>query len=226
MYYTVYKTTNKINGKYYIGAHQTEDIEDNYIGSGVALKAAIEKYGKNNFTKEILYIVDSREEMYRLEKELVVIGENTYNLMPGGEGGWSHVDSSGDNNCMKNPEIARKVATSSKKTKRANKEYYDKISIDNLRKTWYNNKGKKRPEHSKMMKEKSSFLNEEVREKALLKRKKNASRLTLTSPDGITYGPCTASELNSLTGMPFANMCKGNTKLKRGKYKDWEIQKL
>lgn len=38
MYYTIYKTTNLINGKYYIGKHQTENIYDNYYGSGVALE--------------------------------------------------------------------------------------------------------------------------------------------------------------------------------------------
>lgn len=55
MKYTIYKTTNIKNGKYYIGKHQTENENDSYLGSGIALKKAIKKFGKNSFIKEILY---------------------------------------------------------------------------------------------------------------------------------------------------------------------------
>jgi hypothetical protein len=43
----IYKTTNIINGKYYVG----KDINnsESYLGSGVLLKRAIKKYGKENF---------------------------------------------------------------------------------------------------------------------------------------------------------------------------------
>lgn len=44
--YTVYKTTNIINGKYYIGVHKTTNPNDSYLGSGKAIKEAIKKYGK------------------------------------------------------------------------------------------------------------------------------------------------------------------------------------
>lgn len=36
-YYTIYKTTNLINGKIYIGKHQTKDPYDSYLGSGKRL---------------------------------------------------------------------------------------------------------------------------------------------------------------------------------------------
>lgn len=90
MYYTVYKVTNTINGMYYIGIHQTENLNDDYMGSGHKLKKAFKKYGKENFHKEILYILDTKEKMSLYEKILVVPdNELNYNLVPGGYGGWN-----------------------------------------------------------------------------------------------------------------------------------------
>ena len=45
-YYYLYKITNLINNKFYIGVHETDNINDGYMGSGRAIRAAIEKYGK------------------------------------------------------------------------------------------------------------------------------------------------------------------------------------
>ena len=51
-FYLIYKTTNNINGMWYIGQHQTDNIHDDYTGSGIALREDIKKFGKNNFIKE------------------------------------------------------------------------------------------------------------------------------------------------------------------------------
>ena len=91
MYYLIYKTTNLLNGKFYIGKHQTENKDDSYLGSGVALEKAIKKYGRNNFIKEILFECDSEEEMNQKEKEIItndlIKNKNCYNIGLGGEGG-------------------------------------------------------------------------------------------------------------------------------------------
>jgi hypothetical protein len=91
MKYTIYQITNKLNGKTYIGKHQTKNINDGYFGSGIALKEAIKKYGKENFIKEILFVFETETEMNAKERELIteefVNRRDTYNLGIGGEGG-------------------------------------------------------------------------------------------------------------------------------------------
>lgn len=88
MHYTVYKTTNTLNGKVYIGVHATEDPNDRYLGSGKLISKAIRKYGRTSFKKEVLFDFDTPDEMMRKEAELVdaafVGREDTYNLVPGG----------------------------------------------------------------------------------------------------------------------------------------------
>ena len=96
MFYTVYKITNLINNKIYIGKHQTNNLEDNYFGSGKHLNHAIKKYGKENFKKEILFAFSSEQEMNAKEAELVTedfcAREDTYNICVGGQGGWSYIN--------------------------------------------------------------------------------------------------------------------------------------
>jgi len=71
MHYTIYKITNHINGKYYIGRHATKNVNDSYMGSGIGIKNAINKYGVENFTKEIIATADNADALWDLEKEIV-----------------------------------------------------------------------------------------------------------------------------------------------------------
>ncbi len=95
MYYTVYKITNRINNKYYIGKHATNNLDDGYMGSGKLIRKAIKKYGIENFTKEFLHIFNTELEMNEAEANLVVINENSYNLCPGGHGGFGYIHDNG-----------------------------------------------------------------------------------------------------------------------------------
>ena len=90
-HYLVYKITNTINNMIYIGVHETQKVDDNYMGSGKYLQNAQKKYGLKNFKKEILFECSSREDM--LQKEIDLVDEafisrlDTYNSTIGGYGG-------------------------------------------------------------------------------------------------------------------------------------------
>lgn len=90
MFHYIYKTTNLITNKYYIGAHSTNNISDGYIGSGKQLKDAIQKYGIENFKCEILEYFNTREEAFLKEAEIVTEdfckNPEVYNMSPGGLG--------------------------------------------------------------------------------------------------------------------------------------------
>ena len=91
-YHFIYKTTNLISGKYYIGMHSTDNLDDGYMGSGNRLRLAIRKHGKEYFKCEILEFCVNRVELHKREEEIVNLNEiskiKCMNLKVGGEGGW------------------------------------------------------------------------------------------------------------------------------------------
>ena len=99
IFYTIYETICKINGKRYRGFHSTHNPNDLYMGSGTALKKAVEKYGIENFEKVILEICSSHEEMLLAEKKWVneewIARKDTYNMCLGGKGGWDYINTEG-----------------------------------------------------------------------------------------------------------------------------------
>lgn len=113
MKYIVYKVTNNVNGKVYVGTHKTENINDGYMGSGKYLNYAINKYGINKFTKEILFVYDNPKDMYDKEAEIVdedfLAEANTYNLKRGGMGGFDFINENNLNGTLKGVETRRKL---------------------------------------------------------------------------------------------------------------------
>ena len=93
--YKVYKHTNLINGKSYIGITSQKVYKrwhpDHYI-SCKRFYAAIQEFGWQNFSHEVLYEVETKEEANRLEKEMIIQYKTTeaafgYNISFGGIGG-------------------------------------------------------------------------------------------------------------------------------------------
>ena len=130
MYYLIYKITNTVNNKIYIGKHQTDNKDDDYMGSGKILKRAIEKYGIDKFTKEILFECGSLEEMNEKEADIVdeefVARLDTYNVKLGGQGGWDFVNVQNLNNKSNQCYIGYE-----KGLKQYHINHYDKIIQNN-----------------------------------------------------------------------------------------------
>ena len=145
MFHYIYKITNKINNKIYIGAHSTENLDDGYMGSGKLLKRAQDKYGIENFSKEILEFFDDKTSMFESEKNIVteefLKRSDVYNLKLGGEGGWDHLNTK--EYLDKKKEASLKGAAAFK-TRFENdpdlKEKYRKMGSERFKQLWDNPK--------------------------------------------------------------------------------------
>lgn len=89
----VYLITNKVNGMKYIGKRSClcPIEQDRYMGSGTLISKALKKYGRDNFSKEILFVGKTEEEAYQCERELIerydaVKSREFYNIKEGGLG--------------------------------------------------------------------------------------------------------------------------------------------
>src|ERR1035437_4224431 len=96
MFYYLYKITNVLNDKIYVGVHKTKSLDDGYMGSGKIIRSAIAKHGISNFSKDILEFFDTSEAMYAREAEFVneefLLREDVYNLRRGGYGGFEYIN--------------------------------------------------------------------------------------------------------------------------------------
>ena len=154
MEHVIYRITNMINGKKYIGKHSTTDVYDGYFGSGIAIKQAINKYGIDNFKKEIICYCNNEEELKEMEKYHIK-KEGTfskgYNLTLGGEGilGYKHTEDSirkaSDSRKRyyeENPEMREKISEMAKKRvgklnpfygRKLSQEHIDKLTVSRVK---------------------------------------------------------------------------------------------
>jgi group I intron endonuclease len=94
----LYETTNLVNGKIYVGVHKLANTSKSrkYLGSGIALQLAIEKYGRENFTRVTLSEFSCAKDAYAAEAKLVTQEfcnrEDVYNIKLGGYGGTPHTE--------------------------------------------------------------------------------------------------------------------------------------
>lgn len=88
----IYKTTNLLSGRFYIGQHRGEFCSS-YLGSGVAINRAIKKHKRQSFKVECLVTANSRFDLDWLEKHLISEYRESgyrdilYNIADGGYGG-------------------------------------------------------------------------------------------------------------------------------------------
>lgn len=150
--YCIYRITNKINSKTYIGQHKYKKLNDRYMGSGVLLTKAKKKYGIENFEKEILEfgipnveLANDWEQMYILFERAK--GKSEYNIAPGGLGHIGHHSEETKNKISKTrtgkkySEEHRRHISESLKGRIVSEETRKKISeANNGRTAW--NKGK------------------------------------------------------------------------------------
>ena len=136
MNHYVYEITNLVNGKKYIGKRSCKCPieEDKYMGSGIYLKQAIQKYGIKNFEKQILF--ECKNEKEALEKEIYIINKldavkkrNYYNVANGGQGGNTKAGYSEEE-----LRIYSKKLSASLKGRRLSEETKTKISLSRMRK--------------------------------------------------------------------------------------------
>lgn len=126
----VYKTTNKQNGKFYIGVHKAGKKRDSYLGSGKALRLAIAKYGEEAFARETLAEFADPVEAYAYEASLLtqelLQSESCYNMKAGGNGGWRFVHANGLTNKNKDKSHYVKMARAAKVAKEADPEFHQR----------------------------------------------------------------------------------------------------
>lgn len=95
-YHFVYKTVCQITNHYYLGVHSTNNINDDYLGSGIKFLNYVKKYGKQNFTRQIIKTCSSRDEAFEYEKQLltdtILHDDKCLNLIEGGRGSEHNYD--------------------------------------------------------------------------------------------------------------------------------------
>ncbi len=89
-YLFLYKTTHIPTGRFYIGIHETSNLDDDYLGSGIVIQRLLAKYPRSEFNREILCFCKTREELSEAERQCIQESYddvNNLNIALGGDGG-------------------------------------------------------------------------------------------------------------------------------------------
>lgn len=94
MFGYIYKITNNLNNKIYIGKREKSEFDESYWGSGKHIKNSINKYGKENFSREVIEWCEDRESLLERERYWIEYLDSRnpyigYNITPGGLGGYA-----------------------------------------------------------------------------------------------------------------------------------------
>ena len=203
----IYKTTNLVNNKIYIGQHRGAYLDENYLGSGKLLAAAINKYGKESFKCELLELCADKMALDQKEKEYIKKynsqnNEIGYNISEGGQGG--------DLGPVARSHISESLRGIPK-------------SLEHRKKLSEANKGKRLPESQKekiSKGNKGKILSAETKEKMSVSAKKlshhnyktNKGKVVVTNgfeikyidkqsslPEGYIYGNCKTAVSHNMT---------------------------
>lgn len=137
MYGYIYKTTNLINNKIYIGQHKANKFTEEYKGSGIHLKRAFQKDGFENFKVELIEECFDKDnlnekEVYWIKYYRELLGnENLYNIKNGGQYGHCMKDKHHSEESKLKSSIANKGQKRSKLTRQRLKENHANINGPN-----------------------------------------------------------------------------------------------
>lgn len=125
MKHFIYKTTHT-NGKYYIGRHSTDNLDDGYVGSGIWPRSIKDK---TTLTREILEFVD--------DVETLILREDVYLKEHFGKQGCMNRTpdavgfGKGKHNCMHDPEVAAKLSGENHWSRQDPEKFREKLSGEN-----------------------------------------------------------------------------------------------
>ena len=153
----IYETTNLINGRKYIGLSSKKEFDKSYLGSGLILKKAVEKYGRENFEVKPLEYHDSKEKLIEAERRVIKerkanISDKYYNICEGGQ--WGDV-----------------ISGMSEESKKAMGE-----KISQKRKNWFNNNPHQRKNYAERMRKIASGKKLSEEDKARLQKAQKEDR--------------------------------------------------
>ena len=207
----IYKITNNINNKSYIG-QTTKDLEERkeshyyaiYKDKNFAIHKAILKYGWENFKWEILEKCDSKEELDEMEFHFIkqydtFISKNGYNMTWGGEGSPGKIFTEDYRKKLRIAQTGKKLSQETKEKLRKimkgrvfTKEWKKKIGESNKGKIHPHTEETKKKISNSMLGNKNHFFGkhhtEETKEKIRLAVSGNKSilskRYIITTPSG------------------------------------------